>query len=190
MQLTPKPWFKVWTYWLHDPAMLRLKAAEEGAWFSLYTLAHVCGQEGKITYPSGKPIEKKVILQFTHIHTLYDRRAYSSMVKKMIESGWLRYDGDILLVVRYKEEQSAFPRWQNWANSYGLKLKDPRWQKKRLHILERDHWTCQDCLDTESTLEVHHTEYLPNTEPWDYPDELLVTLCEKCHEKYREAADG
>jgi hypothetical protein len=68
-------------------------------------------------------------------------------------------------------------------SEYVQKLKDPRWQKKRLQIFERDEWACQICFDTKSTLIVHHRLYLPNTEPWDYPNELLVTLCESCHEQ-------
>ena len=71
------------------------------------------------------------------------------------------------------------------ASEYAQKLKDPRWQKKRLEILERDEWNCQICHDNESTLVVHHRKYLPNTDPWDYPDYLLVTLCEDCHESER-----
>jgi len=73
----------------------------------------------------------------------------------------------------------------NMPSEYSQKLKDPRWQKKRLEILERDEWTCQICYDFESTLVVHHRKYLPNTDPWDYPDHLLVTLCENCHEAER-----
>lgn len=68
---------------------------------------------------------------------------------------------------------------------YAEKLKDPRWQKKRLLILERDQWTCQQCYDTESTLVVHHRRYLPDVEPWDYPENLLITLCKDCHEEER-----
>lgn len=71
-------------------------------------------------------------------------------------------------------------------SSYSDKLKDPRWQKKRLYILERDNWRCKNCGDAESTLVVHHRNYLKNTEPWDYPDNLLVTLCELCHSMERE----
>ena len=71
-------------------------------------------------------------------------------------------------------------------NNYSEKLKDPRWQKKRLEILERDKWTCQNCFDSESTLVVHHRKYIKETEPWDYPDELLLTLCEDCHEFERD----
>lgn len=65
---------------------------------------------------------------------------------------------------------------------YLEKLKDPRWQKLRLKILERDEWTCQKCLNSEATLHIHHRYYLKDTDPWDYPEESLVTLCEECHQ--------
>jgi hypothetical protein len=68
---------------------------------------------------------------------------------------------------------------------YAELLKDPRWQKKRLEIMERDNWTCQDCNDTESTLTVHHKSYRREDGEfvaiWDYPDTDLITLCEECH---------
>jgi hypothetical protein len=66
---------------------------------------------------------------------------------------------------------------------YRKKLLDPRWQKKRLKILERDEWECQHCGDDESTLHVHHLCYLKGYEPWDYLDKMLITLCESCHEE-------
>ena len=67
--------------------------------------------------------------------------------------------------------------------TYAEKVKGRRWQKKRLKIFERDEWNCQQCHSKETkTLHVHHRRYLPNTEPWDYPDKLLVTLCETCHQ--------
>ena len=66
--------------------------------------------------------------------------------------------------------------------NYSKKLQHPKWQKKRLRILERDCWTCQICKDTDSPLHVHHRWYEKNREPWDYPDEALTTLCEKCHD--------
>ena len=70
----------------------------------------------------------------------------------------------------------------NEGVSYSDKLKDPRWQKKRPEIFERDKWMCQLCSDTDSTLMVHH-RYYENIEPWEYPDVALVTLCESCHEE-------
>ena len=29
---------------------------------------------------------------------------------------------------------------------------------------------------------MHHRLYLHDTEPWDYPNDLLITFCEDCHE--------
>ena len=69
--------------------------------------------------------------------------------------------------------------------NYAEKLKDPRWQKKRLKILERDNWCCQWCGTEENTLNVHHLKY-SNGDPWDIEDHHLTTLCEDCHEKYPE----
>lgn len=67
--------------------------------------------------------------------------------------------------------------------NYSEKLKDPRWQKKRLEILERDNWACQRCEDIKSTLVVHHRDYIKDKDPWDYPNDLLITLCEGCHQE-------
>jgi len=72
------------------------------------------------------------------------------------------------------------------GGTYFDKLRDPRWQKKRLEILERDKWKCQLCFDDEHTLHVHHKFYEYLRDPWDYPDESLVTLCESCHENEME----
>ena len=64
--------------------------------------------------------------------------------------------------------------------TYSEKLKDPRWQKKRLEILNRDEFACQKCGDTETTLHVHHKKY-NSGEPWDIGNDHLTTLCEFCH---------
>lgn len=66
-------------------------------------------------------------------------------------------------------------------SAYGKKLQDPRWQKKRLEILTRDNWACQQCFDSTSMLHVHHRWY-GEGEPWDCGNEALVTLCASCHE--------
>ncbi len=65
--------------------------------------------------------------------------------------------------------------------SYYEKLKDPRWQKKRLEIMERSGFCCDICHDKNSTLNVHHYYYIKNYNPWDYPDNALGCLCENCH---------
>lgn len=76
--------------------------------------------------------------------------------------------------------QPALRRSEGSVN-YGEKLKDPRWQRKRLEIMDRDEWTCQECGDTTRTLHVHHKKYTGEN-PWDAPDDDLVTICEVCHE--------
>ena len=65
--------------------------------------------------------------------------------------------------------------------TYSEKLKDPRWQKKRLEILDRDQFTCRDCGAINKTLHIHHCHYY-GCDPWDTKDSLLLTLCEECHE--------
>ena len=66
--------------------------------------------------------------------------------------------------------------------TYSEKLKDPRWQRKRLEILERDHFACRDCLATDRTLHVHHCHY-EKCDPWDARNDVLLTLCEQCHQR-------
>ena len=70
--------------------------------------------------------------------------------------------------------------------TYFDKLKDPRWQKKRLKILERDEFTCQLCNSTDKTLNVHHLFYFKNHDPWDYLDTMLLTLCQDCHGEMKD----
>lgn len=63
--------------------------------------------------------------------------------------------------------------------NYAEKLKDPRWQKKRLEIMSRDKWACTSCGDGKSQLHVHHEKY--KGDPWEAQDKHLKTLCEDCH---------
>lgn len=67
---------------------------------------------------------------------------------------------------------------------YLEKLKDPRWQKKRLEILERDGWRCKSCGNKEVTLHVHHIFYFPKKDPWEINNGFLVTFCEDCHKPH------
>ena len=56
---------------------------------------------------------------------------------------------------------------------------DPRWQRLRLQVMDRDLWRCVACGDTKSTLHVHHKLYCGDI--WDSPPEDLQTLCNSCH---------
>lgn len=69
--------------------------------------------------------------------------------------------------------------------NYSDKLKDPRWQKKRLEIMQRDDFTCQFCGDNESTLHVHHYKY--KGDPWEVDNKYLITLCSDCHEQEEQS---
>lgn len=70
-----------------------------------------------------------------------------------------------------------------FSMTYVEKLKSPKWQKKRLDILNRDRFTCTACSSDSKTLHVHHKYYLKGYEPWDYPDHVYQTMCEDCHQK-------
>lgn len=70
-------------------------------------------------------------------------------------------------------------------SEYAEKLKSPKWQRRRLEIMERDNFTCQICGNKDATLNVHHLYY--NDEPWDAEDDCLITLCEECHEHEHDA---
>lgn len=65
--------------------------------------------------------------------------------------------------------------------SYSEKLRDPRWQRKRLEVMDRDRFRCRRCECSSKTLNVHHLIYRKGAEPWDYPSDHLLTLCEECH---------
>lgn len=63
--------------------------------------------------------------------------------------------------------------------NYSRILLDPRWQRKRIHILNRDNCTCVLCTDDRTTLAVHHKSY--HGKPWEAPDDQLITVCAHCH---------
>jgi 5-methylcytosine-specific restriction endonuclease McrA len=73
--------------------------------------------------------------------------------------------------------------------TYKEKLLDPRWQRKRLEILDRDDFTCQFCVEKNSTLHVHHKNYIWDNDPWNYENSNFITLCQECHKLEQTAKD-
>ena len=69
------------------------------------------------------------------------------------------------------------------SSAYFRKLRDPLWQRRRLEVLNAANFTCRDCLSKDRTLHVHHAYYEKGRDPWDYPDDALICLCEECHEE-------
>ncbi len=72
------------------------------------------------------------------------------------------------------EMNSQQPTRKSWL--------DPRWQRKRPEIFQRDNLKCQ-CRGDTTTQQIHHTEYFEGLEPWDYPDDMLITARHKCHKE-------
>lgn len=70
------------------------------------------------------------------------------------------------------------------AKTYGQKLKDPRWQRRRLEVMESAHFACDECGNTEETLNVHHKRYIRGREPWEYDDKYLACLCDTHHDAW------
>jgi hypothetical protein len=74
-------------------------------------------------------------------------------------------------------------------SSYFEKLKDPRWQKRRLDVFQSANFACAYCSDATSPLHAHHLEYIKGKDPWDYDDSQLICLCDACHLHWHDRRD-
>ena len=74
--------------------------------------------------------------------------------------------------------------------TYQQQLLDPRWQKKRLEIMSRDHWRCRDCGNWQKQLTVHHCIYIRTCYLWECPEELMLTLCWPCHKTRQQMEES
>jgi 5-methylcytosine-specific restriction endonuclease McrA len=74
-------------------------------------------------------------------------------------------------------------RMTKGQKDYMERLRDPRWQRVRLRVLERAEWKCEGCGTGEVNLQVHHGWYERGLMPWEYPDGALYCLCDHCHER-------
>jgi len=72
---------------------------------------------------------------------------------------------------------------------YIEKLKDPRWQKKRLEILNKYNWKCMHCGSTNKELHLHHRKYDKEKEPWEYKINDIFVLCKDCHFELHKAVE-
>ncbi len=69
---------------------------------------------------------------------------------------------------------------------YAGLLQTQEWLMKRQKILRRDDYKCFRCGSADG-LEVHHRQYHKKSatgqfvNPWDYKENNLITLCQKCH---------
>jgi hypothetical protein len=72
--------------------------------------------------------------------------------------------------------------------SYSDLLKDPRWQRKRLEVLEAAGWACERCDRDDLEMHVHHPRYVRGRMPWEYEIDELEALCKPCHDDATEWA--
>ncbi len=76
------------------------------------------------------------------------------------------------------------------SETYWDLLKHPEWQRKRLEVMERAGFACEECGAGDKTLNVHHGYYEKGKKPWEYPTETLHCLCEPCHKSAQAAMDA
>ena len=74
------------------------------------------------------------------------------------------------------------------SDIYSDLLHTAEWRNKRERILKRDNYRCVYCGKRHAKLHVHHKYYsaYPNgvlVDPWNYPDNALITLCSYCHQR-------
>ena len=74
------------------------------------------------------------------------------------------------------------------SDTYSDLLHTTEWRNKREKILKRDNYRCVYCGRRHAKLHVHHKYYsaYPNgvlVDPWNYPDDALITLCSYCHQR-------
>lgn len=75
----------------------------------------------------------------------------------------------------YREQRTEIRKFRSSA----------QWQRKRVQILERDHYLCRMCLAqgiVKQGNEVHHIVKIRANENLKLDDQNLVTLCHACHE--------
>lgn len=93
-------------------------------------------------------------------------------------------------------------------------LRCEEWKNKRQIILKRDSFRCTKCNKTYTikvysgqntlhlfmdktpnpnneyiNLQIHHSLYIYNKLPWEYDDEILITLCNLCHQNLHNNED-
>lgn len=64
--------------------------------------------------------------------------------------------------------------------------KNPKWQKKRLEIMQSKGFKCEWCESIDKELHTHHIIYEKGKRIWEYEDTNFMLLCKDCHESFHE----
>ena len=146
---------------------------------------------------------KKLNIPFDDFWNLYDKKVgkdgiekkWASLTNKQRAAAMEYLPGYILSTPdkMFRKHPKTFLNGKCWNDEiilkptakpvYGELLRDPRWQRRKAEILQRDNFTCQLCTDTLSELQIHHKKYYTGKKPWEYDDKDLITLCIHCHQK-------
>ncbi|KJZ83230.1 MULTISPECIES: HNH endonuclease [Clostridium] len=71
--------------------------------------------------------------------------------------------------------------------------KSKRWKAKRINILKRDNYLCQECKrygKTTGATTVHHVKPLEHNLELRLDNNNLVSLCSKCHDKMHDRTNN
>ena len=71
--------------------------------------------------------------------------------------------------------------------------KSAAWKKKRLLILRRDSYQCQDCKRygrIRQAVTVHHIQHLDECPELAFQSDNLISLCAECHNKRHPEKGG
>ena len=114
------------------------------------------------------------------------------MEKQLIVS-WIIFIGLIILFITFiiiasrtnNENKDIITQK---VNIYDILLQDSKW-KYLSNKLKEKYGKCQIC-GCKKNLQVHHKYYLKYSDtmmnPWDYPEDAFIVVCDKCHKKLHE----
>lgn len=141
-------------------------------------------------YKSKKDLSyrKKVLSERNKRYVSYRKKVLSENIKKDLSRGTQGTTGSQSeRGLQDTQGTTDCNEYLSYKDLYKDLLKREEWREKRAKILNRDNNKCVYCGEVHN-LQVHHKYYCqyPNgyrVRPWNYPDDALITLCDKCHTK-------
>ncbi len=111
------------------------------------------------------------------------------LTKQQYKERMQRLNGEIVEVVveqKYKKPKNkkkvSYLEKKKPYIPYWEQLNTKQWEQKRKEVFKVKGKKCSKCGSTKS-LQIHHTQYLPNKYAWEYKMKYYVVLCERCHKR-------
>jgi len=70
--------------------------------------------------------------------------------------------------------------------TYADQLNHPLWKMKKNRVMAENNCRCQHCGRQDAQMQVHHVHYIKGRMAWEYPDEMMMCLCEWCHQRWHD----